>query len=71
MALFSDPVVEELVEAVYAGGVAASNRRHSDDLAVDELDAVALGKDARLAHRVVVVYGKQVRLECDVHNGLG
>jgi hypothetical protein len=41
--------------AAHAGNVPVADRRHQDDLAVDKLDAVALGQNTGLRHTVVLV----------------
>lgn len=46
---------QQLIEAIYAGCVAASRRRHGDDLAFDELDAVVLANNTCLGQRVILV----------------
>jgi hypothetical protein len=45
-------------QAVYAGGMSAPDRRHTDNLPLDELHAVILDEVSRLNHMVVIVHRK-------------
>src|SRR6267142_3023684 len=51
-------------------GVAAADRRHLDDLALDELDPVVLAQDPGLAHAVVFIERESPALERDRHGVL-
>ena len=50
--------------------MAAADRRHLDDLALDELDPVVLADDAGLAHAVVLVEREAPMPERDGHGVL-
>ena len=52
-------------------GVAAADRSHLDDLAVDELDAAVLVEDAGLAHAVILVEREPAPPDVDCHGLLG
>ena len=58
---------ERAISAIDAGAMTRTNRRHRDDLAVDELDAVFPAQDPGLPHPLVVVGGEPLSADCNRH----
>ena len=56
---------ERAVGAVYARAVTRADRRHRDDLAVDELDVVFPAQNPRLPHPLVIVGGEPPSADCN------
>jgi hypothetical protein len=63
----AQPRREQMVNPGHSGRVDASDRRHLDDLALDELDPVVLAEDAGLAHPVIFIQREAPTLELDRH----
>ena len=64
-----DRSLEEHVQPIDAGGVRTADRRHLDELAVDELDTVAFAEDAGLSHAVKFVRREQPSLKPSPRGG--
>ena len=61
-------LVQQIVQPVHTGDMAAAYRTHGDNLTIDEFDGRVFAEDTSISHPVVVIDGEAISRRRHYHN---